>query len=150
MPDKFESGSHNAIGIAGLSEGLAWILKKTIAALHDHDRALTKTFLEEVDGVEGLTYYGPQGIKNRMGVFSVRIRDLDPITLSRRLESEFGILTRPGIHCAPHAHATIGTTQFGGTTRLSFGAFLQPNEIRYAADALSTIALETYKHPVAV
>jgi len=148
MPDKFETGSHNAIGIAGWSEGLAWILKKGVAALWEHDRALCKTFMEEVENVEGLRYFGPQGIVSRMGVFSVRIEGMDPVRLSGRLEEEFGILTRPGLHCAPLAHETLGTTRLGGTTRLSFGAFLEPIEMRYAADALSTIALESYRHPV--
>lgn len=163
MPDKFESGSHNAIGLAGLSEGVAWVLQQSVQKLFEHDRALCKTFIEHVGGVEGLRYFGPQGIKDRMGVFSVRIHDLAPIDLANRLEKEFGILTRPGLHCAPLAHRTIGTipaaTPQGsslkphtslGTTRLSFGPFLEIFDIKYAADALATIALESYVHPTAV
>ena len=143
MPDKFEAGSHNAIGIAGLSAGLEWILKRGIAALAEHDRALCKTFMECVDGVEGLRYFGPQGIRNRMGVFSVQVDGVEPLRLAERLENEFGILTRPGLHCAPLAHQTIGTGT-SGTTRLSFGAFLTALDVKYAADALAAIALENY------
>jgi cysteine desulfurase / selenocysteine lyase len=144
MPDKFESGSHNAIGLAGLSAGLEWILKKTVAALFEHDQTLCRTFMECVENVEGLRYFGPQGIRNRIGVFSVQIAGYDPLQLAQRLEKDFGILTRPGLHCAPRAHETIATTSAGGTTRLSFGAFLTVLDIKYAADALSTIALENY------
>jgi cysteine desulfurase family protein len=150
MPDKYESGSHNAIGIAGLSAGLAWVLNETVAKIHEHDRALCKMFMECVDGVDGLRYFGPQGIKDRMGVFSVRVGELEPVQLAKRLEAEFGILTRPGLHCAPLAHQTIGTDRThyasaaqAGTTRLSFGPFVALVDVKYAADALSAIALET-------
>lgn len=151
MPDKYEAGSHNAIGIAGLSAGLGWLLKKTVAAVHEHDRALCKFFMENVENVDGLRYFGPQGIKDRVGVFSVRIRDIEPMALANRLEQEFGILTRPGLHCAPLAHQTLGTSPHcdpppavAGTTRLSFGPFVELMDVKYAADALSTIALEHY------
>lgn len=146
MPDKYESGSHNAIGIAGLSEGVAWVLERTVEKLWLHDRALCSTFMEGVENVEGLRYFGPQGIKDRMGVFSLRIDGYDPLTLARRLEEEFGILTRPGLHCAPLAHRTIGTAPEAGgvpgTTRLSFGPFLTLHDVQYAADALAALALE--------
>lgn len=143
MPDKFESGSHNALGIAGLSEGLAWILKKTVPALFTHDQNLAKTFMEAVDGCEGLRYLGPPGIKHRMGVFSVQVDGLSPHQLADRLEQEFGILTRAGLHCAPLAHAHLGTVPAGGTCRLSFGPFLNLPDIQFAADALASIALST-------
>lgn len=147
MPDKFEPGSHNAIGIAGLAAGGAWILQRGVASIFDHDRSLCRTFIECVDGVEGLRYFGPQGIKDRMGVFSVRIEGIDPLALAHRLEKEFHILTRPGLHCAPLAHRTIGTCDrpgdpHNGTTRLSFGPFVSVPDVKYAADALATIALE--------
>jgi cysteine desulfurase family protein len=149
MPDKFESGSHNAIGIAGLSEGIAWILKRGIDTIYQHDKALCATFIEAVDNCEGLSFFGPQGVKDRAGVFSVRVEGVDPHLLAKRLENEFGILTRAGLHCAPRAHQTIGTSPadaqgFVGTTRLSFGPFLTTGEVQYAADALASIALERF------
>jgi selenocysteine lyase/cysteine desulfurase len=141
MPDKFEPGSHNAIGLAGLSEGVNWILSQGIEKLAAHDLDLVRTFLEGVSGVDGLTYYGPQGVRNRLGVFSVRVDGLEPYELAAILESSYGILTRPGLHCAPLAHNALNTTQYGGTTRLSFGPFLTKQDIKYATDALAEIAL---------
>lgn len=140
MPDKYESGSHNAIGIAGLSEGVAWVLKKGIAALQQHDRDLVRTFIDGVSSIPTLGYFGPQGVKHRMGVFSVRVEGLNAHELAAALESQFGILTRPGLHCAPHAHAAIGTLPGGGTTRLSFGPFLSTQDVKFACDALSEVA----------
>lgn len=141
MPDKYESGSHNAIGIIGLSEGVRWIADQTVQKLHAHDVELLCTFLEGMADVEGLSYYGPRGVKNRVGVFSVRVEGFEPQELSAVLESSFGILTRSGIHCAPLAHEAIGTAALGGTTRFSFGPFLSKQDVAFAADALAQIAL---------
>jgi len=140
MPDKYESGSHNAIGIIGLSEGVKWIADQTLEKLAAHDLDLVRTMIDGLSGVDGLTYYGPQGVRNRIGVFSVRVEGLEPYELSAVLESHYGILTRPGIHCAPLAHQAIGTAESGGTTRLSFGPFLSKQDVKYATDALAEIA----------
>jgi cysteine desulfurase family protein len=149
MPDRFEPGSHNAIGIAGLSEGVRWILDRGVENLALHDRELTLTFIEGISDIQGLTCYGPRGPRNRVGVFSVRLEGYDPHELSAVLESSYGILTRSGIHCAPLAHEAIGTAILGGTTRFSFGPFVTPQDVQYAADALAQIAIEGHSTPVA-
>ena|SRR5947209_19219687 len=97
--------------------------------------------IDALSGIAGLTYYGPRSVRNRVGVFSVRIDGLDPHELAAILESHYGILTRAGLHCAPLAHQAIGTTEFGGTTRLSFGPFVTLQDIVYTTDALADIAL---------
>src|SRR5207237_9601172 len=97
-------------------------------------------FLGGISDIEGLTYYGPQGVRDRVGVFSIRIDGYDPQELSLALENSFGILTRSGIHCAPYAHETIGTAALGGTTRFSFGPFLSRQDVKFATDALAEIA----------
>jgi cysteine desulfurase/selenocysteine lyase len=148
MPDKYEPGSHNAVGIIGLSEGVNWALGQTVQKLHEHDRELVGTFLEGIGDIEGLTYYGPRGVKDRVGVFSVRVDGYDPHELSSALESSFGILTRSGIHCAPLAHEAIGTAALGGTTRLSFGPFLSMQDVSFASDAIAEIAAARLVKPV--
>ncbi len=151
MPDRFEPGSHNAIGIIGLSEGVQWVLDQTVAKLWEHEQNLVRVMIDglsDTGEMPGLQYFGPQGVKHRCGVFSVRISpppgitewDLDqPQALSDLLENDFGILTRSGIHCAPLAHQTIGTVTRGGTTRFSFGPFLTKQDVKYACDALGHI-----------
>lgn len=140
MPDRYESGSHNAVGLAGLSEAVAWILEQTPEHLAQHTLDLTRTFIEGVSGIETLTYYGPQGVKDRLAVFSVRMGGLDPHELSSILEASYGILTRSGIHCAPLIHQALGTLDIGGTTRFSFGPFLTPQDVKFATDVLAEIA----------
>jgi len=139
MPDKYEVGSHNAIGIAGLSEGVAWLLRHGIENARQHDRGPCEAFLAETDGVDGLTVYGPREVEDRTGVFSVNVVGYEPYELAGELERRFGILTRPGIRCAPFAHRTLGTLP-AGTCRLSFGLFTTPEDVSYGASALRELA----------
>ncbi len=147
MPEKYEAGSLNAIGLVGLNQGVKWVAEQTVEKLAAHDLDLVRTFIEGVSNIDGLTYFGPQGVKSRLGVFSVRLDGYDPHELSAILESQFGILTRSGLHCAPLAHAALGTLAGGGTTRFSFGPFLSKQDVKFATDALGDIAAS---RPVAV
>ena len=141
MPDRYEIGSHNAIGIAGLSEGVAWLLDRGPEAMRRHDRELCRAFLAAADGTDGLTVYGPRELDDRSGVFSVNVSGLAPYELAGEMERRFGILTRPGVHCAPMAHQVIGTFPTG-TCRLSFGAFNTVEQVELAAGALRELAAE--------
>lgn len=148
MPDRFEPGSHNAIGIIGLSQGVQYILDQGIDNLWEHEQHLMQIMLDGLTACGfaqqnngNLTLFGPPSPNNRCGVFSIRIEGFDqPQSLSDLLERDFGLLTRSGIHCAPHAHATVGTATAGGTTRLSLGPFLTEADIQHACDALNTIS----------
>lgn len=139
MPDKYEIGSHNAIGLAGLSEGVAWLLERGVADVRRRGRELCRLFLERIEGVENLKMYGPQDLGIRSDVFSVNIDGMGPAELAERLEKDFGICTRSGVHCAPLAHMTIGTHP-AGTCRLSFGPFTTAEEVVITTDALCQIA----------
>lgn len=139
MPDKYEIGSHNAVGIAGLLEGVNWLLQRGVESLRAHDVALCERFLDATADVAGLTVFGPREIGHRTGVFSVAVDGVSPGELAGLLERDFGVLTRPGIHCAPLAHRTIGTHP-EGTCRLSFGPFTTLEQVSAAADALTQIA----------
>jgi cysteine desulfurase / selenocysteine lyase len=140
LPDKYESGSHNAIGIIGLSEGVQWVLSQGVENLAAREAELCATFIAGIGDVEGITWYGPRGVENRIGVFSVTVGGLEAHELAMVLESNYGILTRSGIHCAPLVHQAMGTDAIGGTTRLSFGPFLSVGDVRFAAEALAEIA----------
>ena len=140
MPDRFEPGSHNTIGLLGLSESVRYILDRGVSEIERHQRELVRAFLAALDELEtpGLRLYGPREPEHHCGVFSIRINRFDSSNdLSDLLEREYGILTRSGLHCAPGAHATMGTAECGGTTRLSFGPFLSVGDVRYAAEAIA-------------
>ncbi|MFA7235787.1 MAG: aminotransferase class V-fold PLP-dependent enzyme [Phycisphaeraceae bacterium] len=142
LPDRFEAGSHNTIGIVGLSEGVQYLLDRTLADVHSHGQSLIKTMLEsltEWGEMPGFHLYGHPTVKHHAGVFSVRIDNIEPLELAAILETQYGILTRAGLHCAPGAHRTIGSLPHGGTTRFSFGPFTTLQDVKYAADALGQI-----------
>jgi len=143
MPDRFEPGSHNAIGIIGLSAGVQWVIDQGVQKLREHELDLIRVFIDGVSDTPQLRYFGPQGVRDRVGVFSVVVGDRAPLDLSAALETEFGILTRPGLHCAPLIHQAIGTAERGGTTRFSFGPFLTNQDVKFATDALAQVATET-------
>lgn len=144
MPDKFEVGSHNAVGLAGLAEGVRYLLERTVEAVHAVAGAHTRRFLEACESIDELTVYGP-GLSDppacRTDVFSVRVDGWAPNDLAAALEARHGILTRPGVHCAPLAHRTLGTLP-EGTTRLSFGPFTTADDVDAAAAALAELAAE--------
>lgn len=140
MPDKLEPGSHNAIGLAGLAAALRWLEDRSVESRRAHDTRLNAAFMEQTCNIEGLTVYGPSSPQDRVAVFSVRVDGFAPSELAALLETDFGILTRPGIHCAPLAHRTIGTTSHDGTTRLSFGAYNTEADVERCTDALRQMA----------
>jgi selenocysteine lyase/cysteine desulfurase len=139
MPDKYETGSHNAIGLAGLSAGVAWLLERGVSELRKHDERLCELFMELTERVENLTVYGPRDVAHRAGIFSVNVGGLGPDKLAAALEEDFGLCTRAGVHCAPLAHKTIGAYP-AGACRLSFGAFTTEDHVRRAAAAIAEIA----------
>ncbi len=143
MPDRFEPGSHNTIGLIGLSEGVGHILDRGVAEIRRHELSLIQTFLGVLQSQDtpGLSLYGPTDPQQRCSVFSIRIEGFDkPQDLSDVLERDYGLLTRSGLHCAPGAHATIGTAPLGGTTRLSFGQFTTQDDAAFAAHALAQLS----------
>jgi cysteine desulfurase family protein len=141
MPHKLEVGSQNVIGIAGLSEALAWLAEKGIDSLARHEQQLGDIFLDLAGQIEAMNFYCPRngGGDGRTAVFSVNLPGTKPLELAQRLEAEFGVLTRAGLHCAPLAHQTIGTFP-DGACRISFGPFTTQDDARHVANGLARIA----------
>ena len=135
LPDKYESGSHNMIGICGLTASVEWILREGVASLHQHEMDLCEAFIEHIHTLPGVRIVGPQTTAYRCGVFSLVFDEL-PTKVAQKLEVIAGIKSRAGLHCAPFAHETMGTTNQGGTVRVSFGAFHSLEDVRYLANAI--------------
>ncbi|HAR99398.1 MAG TPA: cysteine desulfurase [Syntrophus sp. (in: bacteria)] len=138
MPDRYESGTPNTVGIAGLAAGAGFVAEKGVDAIRRREEALTEQFLAGLRDLDGVTVYGPKAASRQMPVVSFRIVGLDPAEAALKLDERFGILSRPGLHCAPAAHRTIGTAPTG-TLRFSFGYFNTEAEIRTAVEAVGRL-----------
>lgn len=141
MPDKFESGTPNTPGIIGLGEGIRFINKTGISNIRKHEEELTEHFIREVSKIKGLSIYGPKSIDLQAAVVALNIDNMDSSELAYILNEEFDIYVRPGLHCAPLAHKTIGTLE-QGAVRFSFGFFNKHEEIEYSIKALNKIIKE--------
>lgn len=135
LPDKFESGTPNLPGIYGWEAALAFLEETSIEAVRRHDRMLTQRFLRGLAQIPGVRLIGPADLEHRVGVISVDFTGMDNAAAGDRLEQEFGILTRCGLHCAPNAHKTLGTYP-EGTVRFSFGLYTTEQEIDAALEAI--------------
>jgi len=139
MPDKYESGTPNTIGLAGLEAGVRFVLSAGVEAIRSKEEALTARFLAGLAALPGITVYGPPDAASRTAVVSFNITGLSPSEAAMELEERFGILCRPGLHCAPAAHRTIGTFS-RGTIRFGFGYFNKEEEIDLALEAIQSLA----------
>lgn len=139
LPDRFESGTPNLPGIYGWSASMDYVNKTGLSSLRAHELALTKRFLDGLRGLPHLRLAGTWEPDARVGVISVDFLAMDNAEAADRLEREFGILTRCGLHCAPSAHKTLGTFP-QGTVRFSLGYRTTPEDVDAALAALSTLA----------
>ncbi|HOK63079.1 MAG TPA: aminotransferase class V-fold PLP-dependent enzyme [Soehngenia sp.] len=138
MPDKFESGTLNMPGIVGLKEGINYIIETGIENIRKKEEELSKFFVEELRKIEGVKIYGPTDITQRTAVIPINILDMDSSEISYILDDRYDIYVRPGLHCAPLAHETIGTME-QGAVRFSFGPFNTEEEVEYLIKAIYEI-----------
>lgn len=139
LPDRFESGTPNLPGIYGFEEALRFIEETGIDALRAHELELTARFLEGLRTIPNLRLCGTEELSRRVGVISVDFTQADNAEAAFRLENEFGILTRCGLHCAPSAHKTLGTFP-QGTVRFSLGFSSTAADVDAALAALRAIS----------
>ena len=144
MPDRFESGTLNAIGIAGLGAGAGYVAGIGVKTIRKREAALTNLFLDGIRSIKRVRIYGDMNVTRRTAVVSFTIDGMSPSDISLHLDRRFDIMSRPGLHCAPSAHRTIGTFPVG-TVRFSFGLFTTEEQIRTAVKAIETLIYENGK-----
>ena len=137
MPDKFESGTPNLPGIAGLNSALDWLNSEGIGKISERENETGQYFLEGLKGIDGMILSGLTEMKGRLPVFSFNIEGKDNGILADGL-SRLGFETRPGLHCSPSAHKTLGTFP-QGTLRVSPGYFTDTGEAGEFIYALKTL-----------
>lgn len=140
LPDKYESGTPNTVGLAGLGAGVRFIAEKGLSAIRRRETSLTMHLIEGLRAIPRVTLYGTGNPERQAAIVSFNVSGLTPSEVAMQLE-EGGILCRPGLHCAPAAHRTLGTFP-QGTVRLSPSYFTPENDIDKTLEAVRRIADE--------
>ena len=139
LPERYESGNHNAPGIAGLDAGLDFVLQRTPEVIENHHQQLMDDFRNRLKGLPGLRILGDSS-QPRVGLVSIQSELLDVHTLASLLEQEAGIQSRAGLHCSPAAHRVWGTFP-EGTLRFSLGPFNTAEDLEFASAAVERFGL---------
>lgn len=136
LPDMLEAGTHNTTGIAGLCEGIKYVLSEGTSKIGDYESALCRRMAENLADVEGLEIFASLS-GNQTGVLSVRHKHMECEMLCEELAKE-SVAARCGLHCAPLAHISAGTVETG-TLRMSFSPFLSTRQVDKASEILRNI-----------
>lgn len=137
MPDKYESGTPNIVGIYGLNTSLKYLKNEGIEKIHHKEMLLVDYFLNnfKVDDVEII---GAKDTKNRTAVISLDFKSKDNAVIAFQLERQYNIASRVGMHCAPAAHKSLNTFP-NGTVRVSFSYFNTIEEVEYLINAIEAL-----------
>lgn len=137
-PDRYESGTMNTPGIAGLGAGVDFVASESPAALHSREWTLTQYAMEELLRIPGIRVLGPGLGRPRTAMASFTMEGIDSAEIAFVLDQHYRIAVRAGYHCAPLAHQTAKTEETGAV-RASFGAFTTAVQIDGLLAALRDI-----------
>ena len=135
-PDRYESGTPNLPGIAGLAAGIDFILERGRDAIREHELLLGRMLEQELAALPGVTVYAPE--VRGTGAVSFTIEGLNAGDVGAVLDEGFDIGVRTGLHCAPLAHQTLGTLPYG-TVRVSPGYATAVEDIEFFLHALRSL-----------
>jgi cysteine desulfurase / selenocysteine lyase len=138
-PDRYESGTLNAIGIAGLGAAAKHLHEIGVDRVRARLTELGRRFLDALAGIDGLALHGPADPTDSVGIVSLNVEGVPCATVARLLDDEWGVMTRAGLHCSPAAHRSLGTAP-EGTIRFSWGYDTTEQDIDVAVEALRAIA----------
>jgi selenocysteine lyase/cysteine desulfurase len=139
LPDMCESGTPNAVGLAGLAAGVHWVLDQGVESIRDHEVAITQRLIDGLREIDAVTVYGGLDADLQTATVSFNVSGMAPSEVGLRLDEEYGIMCRVGLHCAPAAHKTIGTFP-GGTVRFGLSAFNTLQEVEEALGSVRQLA----------
>jgi cysteine desulfurase family protein len=137
-PDRYEAGTPNTIGIAGLKVGVEWVLERSPQQIYQHEWELAQRIIEGIQGIQGMRILGPKAGEPRSGIASFISVKVDASEISFRLDREYGIAVRAGMHCTPLAHESMGTLQTGAV-RASVGVDTTIAEVDALIEAVKSI-----------
>lgn len=138
LPDRFESGTPNGPGIAGLAAGLAWVAERGPAELHARAVEQARFLAGGLREIPGVTVHGPSDPAQALAVISFTVHGREVSELGFLLDDAHDVLCRVGLHCAPAAHRALGTFP-SGTVRFAPGPLATRAELEAALRAVAAV-----------
>ncbi len=138
FPYFLEGGTPNVLGVAGLTAGIKYVQEQGMARIHAHEVKLTERLWRRLDEMPQYEVFGHRDLARRVGTLSFRTEALPAPEVGGILDQAFEVAVRPGLHCAPYIHRSLGTFP-EGTVRVSPGPFSTEQDIDHLAGALSEI-----------
>jgi cysteine desulfurase family protein len=139
LPDKYEAGTPNLVGLAGLAASVRYVLGRGVREIREHEQRVTRRLLNGLAEIPGLRVFGAGDHERQTAVVAFTTEACSVSDAASRLDEDFGILCRAGLHCAPHAHRTLGTFPHGAI-RFSAGAFTTIGDAEHALKAVAHLA----------
>ncbi len=137
-PDRYEAGTPNTPGIAGLQAGARYVLERSVTKIAEEEQILTQMMIKKLLNIQGVHVLGPEIGKERTGIVSFIMEHKDSAEIAFRLDREFGIAVRAGMHCTPLAHIAAGTLATGAV-RASVGYRSTADDIDRLIEAIQYI-----------
>lgn len=138
LPERLEAGTINTPGLGGLGAGIEFVLSEGVQKIRAHESALTGALLEGLKSIGGVRVLGTEKPSERSSLVTFNMDNINPEDIGARLDREFEIIVRCGIHCSPDAHMAAGTHPYGAI-RVSPGYFNTPVDIESLLGALRAI-----------
>lgn len=138
-PEGYEAGTLNAPGLAGLKEGVDFVLKEGANKIRSHEAFLNSQFTQYLRSIDGVQIYGPDDPERKVAITSINLQGLDAVHVGELLDRKFGIMVRTGLQCSALTHQKLKTDR-RGVVRFSFGYFNTLDDVSYTADAIRQIA----------
>lgn len=142
-PDRYEAGTQNTPGLAGLQAGVKHVLKETVERIYSHEWELAQRLMEGLLAIDDVHVLGPALGEARTGIVAFYMDGVDPSECSFILDQHYNIAVRAGFHCTPLAHAAAGTSTTGAV-RASVGIFTTNGEVDACIQAVKEIS-EQYR-----
>ncbi len=139
LPDMCESGTPNTVGLAGLRAGVEFVLEHGVEDIRVREVQLTERLIDGLLDIPGVILYGGREAEAQTATISFNVQGVAPSEVGLRLDEEYGIMSRVGLHCAPAAHRTIGTFPVG-TVRFGLSYFSTAEEVDSALSAVKQVA----------
>lgn len=142
-PERYESGTPNMVGLAGLLAGVEYLLETGVNKIRTHELELNRQLMQLLENINGVKIYGPKA-ESKVAITSIGLESLDTAEVGQMLGKKFGVCVRTGIHCSPLIHPNIGTKD-QGTIRFSIGWANTRENIDAASNAIHEIAQAVYR-----